>query len=174
MRKTLTVLLAVLLVGAAAFAISKQANKPDDKSPANTTTSSQPDTDSEPEGINETSVDLSGKQLIAVPDEVLKQTNITSLNLSNNQIASLPAEIGKLTKLQTLNVENNRLESLPVEIGKLTNLKTFDLGNNRLKSLPDELGNLSGLEFLNLSGYQGPTSDLESIKSKLPNTEVKY
>ncbi len=69
--------------------------------------------------------------------------------------------------------KNNRLESLPAEIGQLKNLETADFGNNRLKTLPPQLGDLSGLKMLNLSGYNGPASDVDQIKAKLSGTEVK-
>lgn len=118
-------------------------------------------------------VDLSGQQLTTVPESVLNQTDITSLNLSNNQLTALPTGIGKLTNLQTLNVENNRLVSLPAEIGQLRQLKTADFSNNRLTSIPPELGNLTQLKLLNLTGYKGSLSDIDQLKTKLPNTEIK-
>jgi Leucine-rich repeat (LRR) protein len=118
-------------------------------------------------------VDLSGQQLTALPADVTSQNNISSLNLSNNQLTTLPASIRNLTNLQVLNVENNRLETLPPEIGLLKNLKTADFSNNRLTSLPAELGNLTGLKTLNLNGYKGSQSDIDQLKSKLPNTDVK-
>jgi Leucine-rich repeat (LRR) protein len=94
-------------------------------------------------------VDLSGQQLTTLPDSVLSQTDITVLNISNNQLTSLDG-IGKLTKLEKLNVENNRLETVPADIEQLKNLKEADFSNNRLTS-----------------------SDIQQLKSKLSNTDIK-
>jgi Leucine-rich repeat (LRR) protein len=119
------------------------------------------------------SVDLSGQQLTTIPESVLKQTNITNLNLSNNQLTTLPAGIANLTNLKVLNVENNRLITIPAEIGQLKNLQVADFSNNRLTSLPSELGNLTQLKSLNLSDYKGPASDIDQLKTRLPNTQIK-
>lgn len=119
-------------------------------------------------------VDLSGQQLTEIPESVLGQSDITSLNLSNNQLVTLPANINKLTNLQVLNVENNRLVSLPPQIGGLPKLRSADFSNNRLESLPPELGNLTGLQSLNLGGYKGPTNDIDQLKMRLPNVNIKY
>jgi internalin A len=118
-------------------------------------------------------VDLSGQQLTILPESVLNQTDITSLNLSNNQLTTLPAGIGKLINLQVLNVENNRLVTLPGEIGQLKSLQTADFSNNRLTSLPTQLGSLTQLKSLNLSGYKASPSDIEQLRTMLPNTQIK-
>ncbi len=97
-----------------------------------------------------TTVDLSGQQLSALPESVLAQTNITTLNLSNNQLTTLPTNISNLTNLVELNIENNRLESLPDELSNMVWLKHLDISNNRLSQ-----------------------SQIEQIKTKLTNTEVK-
>lgn len=127
---------------------------------------------STPVSSNNKSVDLSGKQLTALPESLLSQTSVTSLNLSNNQLTNLNG-IEKLVNLETLNVENNRLESLPAGIGQLKKLKNADFSNNRLTSLPAELGSLTQLSTLNLGDYKGAASDIELLQTKLPNTEIK-
>lgn len=119
-------------------------------------------------------IDVSGQQLTALPASITSQADITSLNASNNQLTTLPAAINNLANLEVLNVENNRLVSLPPEIGSLSKLKSADFSNNRLESLPPELGNLTGLQSLNLDGYKGPSSDIDQLKAKLPNTVIKY
>ena len=123
--------------------------------------------------ISGKAVDLSGQQLTTLPESVLNQTDITSLNLSNNQLTTLPPGISKLTNLKILNVENNRLVTLPAEVGQLKNLQTADFSNNRLTSLPPELGNLTQLESLNLTSYKGSPSDIDQLKTKLTNTQIK-
>lgn len=96
------------------------------------------------------SVNLSGRQLTELAASVMSQTDITSLNLSNNQLTTLPAAIGNMKNLEVLNIENNRLDSLPAELENLTGLKMLDISNNRL-----------------------PVEQIERIKAKLVNTEVK-
>ena len=125
-----------------------------------------------PDGTSKT-LDLSGQQLTTIPESVLDQIDITSLNLSNNQLVTLPPGIGKMTNLKVLNVENNRLVTLPVEIGQLKNLTSADFSNNRLASLPPELGTLTQLKSLNLDGYKSSQSDIDELKVKLPNTEIR-
>jgi Leucine-rich repeat (LRR) protein len=85
----------------------------------------------------------------------------------------LPSSIGSMVNLEEFNVENNRLQSLPSEIGRLKNLKSANFSNNRLESLPAELGNLKNLKTLNLGDYKGSPSDIEQLKAKLPNTDIK-
>ncbi|MEO8863181.1 MAG: leucine-rich repeat domain-containing protein [Candidatus Saccharimonadales bacterium] len=119
------------------------------------------------------SLDLSGQKLTALSTTITNQTDVTSLNLSNNQLETLPANIGNMVNLEVLNVENNRLKTLPADIGKLTKLVTADFSNNRMVSLPLELAKLTQLKSLNLNGYKGPQSDIDQLKTQLPNTQIK-
>ncbi|MGI9027505.1 MAG: leucine-rich repeat domain-containing protein [Candidatus Saccharimonadales bacterium] len=166
-NKLITGLLIVLLAGTIGYIASQRSG--DDNKPAYTIDSK----DTAAPATKDKTVDLSGQQLTAIPEDVLQQTDITSLNLSNNQLTSLPAEISQFKNLTTLNVENNRLETLPPEIGQLTKLKSADFGNNRLQSLPSELGDLVQIRQLNLSGYKGSSADVDQLKAKLTGTEVK-
>ena len=126
-----------------------------------------------PTNTSGTSLDLSGQQLTSLPDYVLAKTDLANLNLSNNQLTGLPDGIGKLTNLTVLNVENNRLQSLPASIGQLKYLARADFSNNRLTSLPTELGNLTQLNFLKLNDYKGSPADIDALRAKLPNTQIK-
>jgi Leucine-rich repeat (LRR) protein len=122
---------------------------------------------------NSKSLDLSGQQLTALAASVTNQTDLTSLNISNNQLTTLPPAIGNLANLEVLNVENNRLQTIPAEIGQLKHLVSADFSNNRLTSLPPELGSLTQLKTLNLAGYKGSSSDIDQLKTQLPNTDIK-
>lgn len=143
-----------------------------------TQTSNEPKSSEQTDTLNKTkataTLDLSGKGLTSLGDDVTNRKDVRVLNLSNNQLTTLPAEIGNMTNLEELNVENNRLQTLPPELAKLINLKRADFSNNRLQSLPVELGELTGLEFLNLGGYDSSKTEAQDIKSKLANTEVKF
>ena len=87
-----------------------------------------------------TELDLSGKELTALPPEIGKLTQLKKLILGKdeyddkglyirtvgNKLISLPPEIGLLTQLEELQIVGNQLTSLPVEIGQLTNLQTLN------------------------------------------------
>jgi Leucine-rich repeat (LRR) protein len=121
-----------------------------------------------------TNLDYSNRQLTTFPKEILDMTDATSLNLSNNRLTgALPAEIRHLTELEELNVSNNRMTGVPAEIGQLKKLKILNYNDNRLTGLPLELGNLNQLEVLDLRRNNISQYDLDQIRPKLPNTEIK-
>lgn len=155
----------VLALGIGYFT-SKLANQDEPRSNNETANTSS-------SGASGATLDLSGQQLSALPESAMNRTDITVLNISNNQLAALPASISGLTNLVELNVENNRLESLPPEIGQLKNLRKLRVGNNRITALPDELGNMIWLKELNISNNRLSQSQLDQIKAKLTDTEVK-
>ncbi len=74
-------------------------------------------------------LDLSGKQLKALPPVIIKLKALIYLNLSNNQLRTLPPEIGKLKALTTLDIRSNRLNKLPKEIIEVKNLFILAKGN---------------------------------------------
>lgn len=59
----------------------------------------------------------------------------TSLNLYGRGIFKLPDEIGQLTNLQELYLSRSQLASLPASIGRLSNLRKLNFGDNQLASL---------------------------------------
>jgi internalin A len=99
-------------------------------------------------------LDLSGRQLTALPPEVTQLTNLQTLDLTGNALRVLPPEVTQLTNLQTLWFRDNVLTALPPEITHLTNLQTLDLTGNRLTALPPEITHLTNLQTLDLTGNQ--------------------
>lgn len=116
-------------------------------------------------------LDLSYKNLQALPADVVNKTTLTELNLSYNQLTgALPAEIRQLKNLKRLDLSHNAMTGIPAEMGQLTDLEYLDLSYNKFTGLPYELGNLSRLKTLNLAGNNYAQQDLDIIKSKLPST----
>ena len=115
-----------------------------------------------------TELDLSGKELTALPAEIGKLTQLKKLILGKykyhekghvvgyigNKLSELPKEIGLLNQLEELQIVDNQLSSLPAEIVQLTNLQTLHLDNNQLSSLPAEIVQLTNLQTLHLDNNQ--------------------
>lgn len=119
--------------------------------------------------------DYSNHGLTKFPKEVLSRIDVVILDLSHNNLTgALPAEIRKLSNLEELNVSNNKMTGLPAEIGQLKKLLILNYANNQITGLPLELGNLTQLQVLDLSGNPNVSQhDLNLIRPKLPNTEIK-
>lgn len=124
---------------------------------------------------------------------------IQELNLSECNIVALPLDLGKLTNLKWLDVKGNRLTALPLTFSNLVNLeyldlsyfemgirmnkitdlgpgfvnlkklKVLNLAGNQLAALPEGFGNLTDLVELNLSlnklpGFPQPLTNLTKLK----------
>lgn len=136
---------------------------------------------------NISKLDLSGKNLVEFPLEILKLKNLKKLDLSNNRIDRIPKEISKLKRLETLDLSNNRItnfyaklceleklkilnlnlneiRTIPKQIDLLHNLRVLQLANNKISSLPKQLGNLKNLVNLNLSNNPISIFPLEIIE----------
>ena len=120
-------------------------------------------------------LDLSQKNLSAVPSYVFKSTNLKILDLSNNKLTgAIPAEIGNLKNLKELYLGNNQMTGVPAEVGQLDKLEILDLSNNKLTGLPNELANLKNLKVLDLRGNNYSVSDLDTIVKGLnKSVEIK-
>lgn len=129
--------------------------------------------DSQP-AVNSTKIlDLSNKDLNALPKYVLDKTDLESLDISDNKFTgALPAEIRQLKNLKVLKASNNQMTGVPAEIGQLSKLELLDLSNNRLTGLPYELGNLKNLKTLILTGNNYSQQDLEVIRKGLTATNI--
>ena len=95
-----------------------------------------------------TRIDLSNRELTAVPDWVRKFINLTVLDLSGNQLTLLPEWIGELVALTSLDLSHNHLSAVSDSIGELLALTSLDLSHNRLSAVPDAVRNLSRLTSL--------------------------
>ena len=91
-------------------------------------------------------------QLVSLPEEICKLTNLQHLDLSNNKISTFPEAITNLTNLQYLDLRGNDLNDLPETIVNLTNLQSLDLRGNSLVQIPKSIASLTNLQFLDLAG----------------------
>lgn len=65
-----------------------------------------------------------------------KRNNETKLDLSGREISFLPNDLYSLMKLEILNLSNNKIISVDEKINELKNLKVIDLSSNSLTDLP--------------------------------------
>lgn len=82
-----------------------------------------------------TTIDLSNRQLIEIPKELLSLTNLQHLGLSGNNIITIPKEITSLINLQTFYLSYNQLTVIPIEISSLTNLHYLAFDHNQLTAI---------------------------------------
>ena len=86
-------------------------------------------------------------ELIKIIEKAARE-QYTTLDLSGRGITQLPENIGRLTKLQKLGLGDNQLRTLPHQIGQLANLEVLHLYGNNLERLPRSIGELGQLRSL--------------------------
>lgn len=117
-------------------------------------------------------LNLSNRNLDAVPSYVFGMNSLEELDLSHNALTgALPGEIRQLKSLKVLKVNDNLMTGVPAEVGQLSKLEVLDLSNNQLTGLPNELGNLKNLKTFNLSGNSYSAQDLKYIQDRLPSVK---
>lgn len=133
------------------------------------------------------SLDLSGLNLVDLPDEVVELSWLEELDLSNNQIKEIPSKLINFPNLSKLNLENNPLDEQNAKLAKqgltavIQNLKlrsrlekaknqllpTLNLSGLDLETLPSEVLDMDWLEELDLSNNK--IRELPNNLSKLSN-----
>ncbi|XP_078663411.1 uncharacterized protein LOC144906726 isoform X1 [Branchiostoma floridae x Branchiostoma belcheri] len=93
-------------------------------------------------------LDLTGKNLTVIPEEVFGITDLEYLDLSKNQLTTIPEAIEQLQKLYRLDADDNKLTSLPQMIVCLKDLEELYVQNNSLTELPVNIGELGKLAWL--------------------------
>ncbi len=142
-------------------------------------------------------LDLSGKKLKTLPEDLFKLKNLNALDLSGNKLKELPDRLGefvhmqefrasknklvkfptaicKMTHLKRLDLSRNALEGLPPCIGKLKELSSMDLWDNDLVDFPEELSDMKAMRYLDLRAIQFEESEMEHIQGLLPSTKVYF
>ncbi len=121
-------------------------------------------------------LDLSGNQLIVLPDDLPRLHKLRVIFCSDNPFTELPEVLGQCTQLSMVGFKANRiahvspkalppqlrwliltdnmLTTLPAEIGQCTHMQKLMLAGNQLRTLPPELANCTHLELLRISANQ--------------------
>ncbi|MCS6904788.1 MAG: leucine-rich repeat domain-containing protein [Bacteroidia bacterium] len=119
-------------------------------------------------------LDLSQQQLKKIPPEVFLFPNLQELNLSENQISELPPTISQLKNLRYLNLYKNKLRTIPAEIVELRKLEVLLLGKNRIELLPSSIRGLKKLVYLDVSGNNLSTYEIDYLYKHLPNCTIRH
>ncbi|XP_052305778.1 putative disease resistance RPP13-like protein 1 [Populus trichocarpa] len=93
-------------------------------------------------------LDLSGSDLVTLPEEVSALLNLQTLILEScHLLASLP-DLGNLKHLRHLNLQRTRIERLPASLERLINLRYLNISDTPLKEMPPHIGQLTKLQTL--------------------------
>jgi leucine-rich repeat protein SHOC2 len=84
---------------------------------------------------------------------------VVRLDLSRKQLTAIPAEVAQMVNLEELIVKGNKIATLPASMQALTKLRLLDLQDNAFASAPD-LSGLKGLRRIVLTG--NPITQLEA------------
>lgn len=85
--------------------------------------------------------DYSKKELLEIPESILRLSNLRMLYLEGNFLKTLPDNFfALLPNLTWLDIRNNQLVDIPSTICDHKNLQTLLLQNNQLEFLPNEIG----------------------------------
>lgn len=98
-------------------------------------------------------LDLSGNQLTALPDELMRFKKLRILFASSNPFTELPSVLGRLPALEMVGFKACQIEHVP-EDSLPPHLRWLILTDNRLQSLPDSMGHCPRLQKLMLSCNQ--------------------
>lgn len=117
-------------------------------------------------------LDLSGKGLTSLPENIGDLKNLRVLNLDRNAIKDFPDSFWQLEQLEVLILSRNGLNELPKEIASLQNLKKLYVSRNNLTTLPQTITNLKNLKRIDASFNKLSDKDGEFIRKALPDCVV--
>ncbi|KAJ1827582.1 hypothetical protein LPJ56_001593, partial [Coemansia sp. RSA 2599] len=110
-------------------------------------------------------LDISGNQIVVLPEEISHLQGLRELNVSRNALIGLPITIGSLRSLEVLDLSENYIIALEMSMARLENLRMLNVSDNRLTSLPSYLGLLShNLRILLVDGNPFDRSLREMIE----------
>ncbi|KAK9498989.1 hypothetical protein O3M35_003514 [Rhynocoris fuscipes] len=121
-------------------------------------------------------LDLSGCQLMQVPDAVyhlMRHTALKACNLSSNVITKIPPKFAvKFSLITELNLSNNQMSKLPDELADLAELERLDISHNAFINLPHVAYKMPKLTTLNASNNHIVEIDVERLKGSPSLVEV--
>lgn len=103
------------------------------------------------EGIDAVSEYFRDKQIIELIQKA-KASNIFKLDLSGRGITELPEELFELKQLKILSLDHNEIWEIPNAITQLSALEVLDLSHNQLVSIPKIIDELPNLKFIETIG----------------------
>jgi hypothetical protein len=115
-------------------------------------------------------LNLSMKQLLTVPTNVIFLSGIVELDVSSNLMTVFPSELSKLRSLRRLNLAWNKINHLPAAINTFKALRTLNMSFNGLASVSDALCDLRLLEDLQL--HDNKISMLPAAMGQLSSLSV--
>lgn len=115
-------------------------------------------------------LDLSNKDLISFPSEILWYRNLKILLINGNQISSIPDSLSNLVLLQWLDMSSNQLEELPNDLTSLKRLTFLDVSQNKLSGTDFDIGLFDDLQYLSLANNQ--LGLLPESIGQLPNLQL--
>lgn len=123
---------------------------------------------------NLSELNLSGNNLLDLPNAFVGLKNLKTLDLSSNQFEQVPLILFRLPSLQVLKMNSNKLSQVPYQIGSLTNLGKLELNCNLLNELPRVIGDLQNLRELHadcnkLNGLPDSFGELKLLTLSLSN-----
>jgi len=121
----------------------------------------------EAKAMRSVKLDLSGLDLVVLPEQVRELTQLSDLELNSNQLIELPEWLSALARLEIVDVSWNYLAELPDSLGRLTRLRGLFIEGNLLTSLSDSLMQLTQLRKLFVSHNQ-LASLPDSLGQQLP------
>lgn len=142
-------------------------------------------------------LDLSGKKLKVVPEELRRFRNLNALDLGRNRLKELPGWMNEFQYMQEfsagrnkfvavpnavcqwkhlrrLDLHQNRIEGLPKCMGGLKELFSLDLWSNDLGDFPDEVSGMEGLRFMDLRVIQFSQNEMDRIEQLLPKAKIFF
>jgi hypothetical protein len=103
-------------------------------------------------------LNLSNKNLTAVPYDLMVYKNLYDLKLSDNKISRLGLPLFYCQSLKKLDLSSNLIVELPLEIVYLGQLEELYLRDNKLEYLPGNFNQLRNLKILDLSNHHSRLS----------------
>jgi len=114
-----------------------------------------------------TNLNLRGKKLKKLPNNIGNLTNLQRFVCSFNEISEIPDNIGNLTNLQYFNCHRNKISKIPDTVGNLTNLQSFYCSSNKISEIPNSIGNL-----INLQAFHCYNNQISELPKWLENMNI--